>query len=400
MNHYICDNYLKRGHTMETYMNAAKELDDNTEFVKLKFENATILHLVDKKDKKLIYKELIPGNVFQTVGNGVLALANDVVVNGQKIIDNMPGFFPEISEKNTTAFRFVSYNTDDFYFIGETLYKTFGARISDISGKLLRSNTIERDIALSAVLLDDCFTCQGLVRQYGNVKKLMAIYSDRFKRVPMTFFGECLAELQKQNPFYMPEVKYWDISNMEVNLYVEFPELVKQLGADVIIPGVKFTTSDTGYKQTVVTACWRNVNGKVENHYIQREFTMKHSTEVLMSDIFEFIEEAVSEQKMFYQKYQDYKSRLRQVPVDGKRAFKKAVKELMGAVDYKKLLGAEVQNYLINTLCERYIEKLHTKEEILDVIIQFPEKMFIGDACVSQREKMRKALIPLVTIPA
>lgn len=105
--------------------------------------------------------------------------------------------------------------------------------------------------------------CKILFRQEENVRKIWAIFSEKYMYVDQSkFFTEVMDIFSEK--FGRVDVCSYEINNFYTDVYCEFPSKEIEMDGDYIIPGVRLHTSDVGESSIMVdmTISVRN-NGHV-----------------------------------------------------------------------------------------------------------------------------------------
>lgn len=381
---YMLDNFFAKGESLDEYRKIAAVVDENTEMVYADPSCMNILHLMSIGKGHLTFLKLTPGDCFNRINDSV-TVGEDIVLNVEKPKQKFPEFIDEIIDTNNTIFMRERADNKEIFFIGNTFFKSFSSKFEDFKGKFWNNSTLERDIALSSIFYENNVKIYFLTRRMGRVRKAMAAYTERYKRVPYMFLADTVES------FTNFTVSYWKISQRTAEIYIEATDAC--VNNSPIIPGINLVTSDTAYKQTCVQACFRNKNGKAENHYILKEYDCKHSTQITVEDMINYINAALEEQDRFLSKFLYSRNHLMRERIDSKSAYDKTIKELMTAADMIKSIGIKGQRALIQYLQDHYCDE-KTKADAFDKVIELPDK-FSG-LSNNQREHFRGVLVKLV----
>lgn len=383
---YMLDDFSVCGKDLPSYIQAAEEMDNHTELVPLDFSDATLFHVYRDDGIHYLMKRIVPGNPFKVSNTGIYALTDDVRLAKANIAAAGEGFLKEFWKKNKTIWYF---DKKGKYFVGETFYKTFGAKITSIGGKFLRTSSIERDIALSRLIFEECIPKgYALIRTFENIPKIFGFYTSRYKRVPF----ETLADAVDLFPL-KKRLIFWKITQKKAEIYIELGD--PSFFGENIVPGLLLTTSDTAYSQTSVKMCWRNKEAiDDESYFVQDELTAKHSTEVTRDDIIKMMIDATEQIKNFLSRYNQYRMELSNIKIMSPKTYHSVVKKLAVEADLKKLLGVTGWKLAIEWLGTQYNESADSAVYILDKMISLTG--VIGSLSNNQKEEFRNTLRNLV----
>lgn len=388
MHDYLLDSFYKKGKSLDEYERIAKEIDDNTSLVPLQFKNANFLHFLRIDNNNLKYKVICPGDIFSIGNNDTYALTKNATLPKRIIQQFGTEFYNEIINNNKTIVSFNGGENKAYYFIGETTYKTLGSKLSGINGKFLKTSTLERDIALASILQDENFACHALVRTVCNCKKIFAIYTERYKRVPL----QLLSDIVKEYPLES-KIKYWSIDQKKTEIYLEFPKVIDEISCDMI-PGILLTNSDTAYSQTAVKLVWRHKDCSSESYFIQDELCIKHSTEIKLDDIISLISQGIKMQKEFHQKYMKKRDNYEALTINNKKSFKEISTMIYKQADTQKSLGIKGQKSLDKWIEDKFGDnQIKNAADILDNIIRIMDQVDLSN---NQKECYREVLSNLV----
>lgn len=379
---FLLDSFKITGTTLKEFKKIAKEIDEATQIIPLNFSHADVYHLLSV-DKSLIkYSVFSAGNNFNVSNSGALIVGKTARVKMDYIYQYYPDFFNEIVHENKTMLRLSVGDEGKFYFFGETFYKTFSAQTSCIGGFFLKECSIERDIALSKIFTDE-MDLNTLVRSNGKIHKIFGVFSDKFCRVPLDNIAQCITH------FNDSEVKFWEINQKETQIYIEFPKIVSSYDKPSIIPGIRITTSDTGYSQTDIELCFRNANGKAENYHRIKKTSFKHIKEISINDLISEIENMINEAIFITEKFMTYRKSIEDISIKGINAYKRTINELLSMGYFKEEMGVKTQKDIVSFLTQN--SQLDVKKsKILDEIIALSD---INNTITAyQKEKFRNVL--------
>jgi hypothetical protein len=286
---YMNDNFCKFGNDLQSYREAAEEIDEHTSVRHLDFRESSILH-------------------YTNIGNhsndtGFTLLRTTTSRNNMPVITDRSGrkylaageirhlhnswfenagceeLLPDI-EKNQLGFIFYTDNGDDsynYYFLSRTAWKTF-ERHMPIN---VRKPDLTYTMALATMLKDmedfdnaGCRETGKYTRPHKNgnlyctvrtskydktLNKIYAFFSKKDSRTPFAEIADAIENL---------EVKYgkaecvtsWEIGQGYAKVIVSFANEVKEMKEKYPeikeIPCYEFYSCDTGEAATNVSACW------------------------------------------------------------------------------------------------------------------------------------------------
>ena len=378
----LLESFRVTGTTLKEFKKAANDFDDATTLLPLNFTDAYVYSFLMANKGSVKYNVFSSGSNFNISNSGAIVVGKTANVKMDYIQQFYPYFFDEITHENKTVFRLHVGEEEKFFFFGETFFKTFSAQTSCIGGSFLKEHSIERDIALARIFEQE-LKLNALVRTTGKISKIFGVFSDKFYRVPLANIAKCV------DYFKEAEVKFWEINQKETQIYMEFPQLVSEYENPVIVPGIRIVTSDTGYSQTDIDLCFRNMNGKAENYHRVKKISYKHNKEISVEEIIAEIETALNEQRILVDRFLKYRESLTKVPVKGVNAYKRTINELLSIGEFKGKMGVKTQKIVIEFLTRNTRNEVE-KAQILDRIIGLSDTN--NGITDYQKEKFREVL--------
>ena len=360
MYEYMIDSFLAKGIKLNDFRHIAKQFDENTELIKLNFNNSVPMHLVNESGDKYCLKVLRPCSIFKISNTGVYALAEDAVIKKARLEKMNKDFAEEFTNKNRTLMLF---DKKGHFFTSELMAKTFGGKFTSIGGKFLRQSSLERDICFAKLTeQEEMPSGVALVRKADGIPKIFAVYTERYKRTPLSLLSDVVTRMEAEEG-----IKFWTVSQKKAEIYfdLDIPELKNKY----LIPGILLETSDTGYAQTVVNLCWRDKKSSVSDYFIQDSVSFKHSTDVTVEELIETIQNFLNEQKSFLQKYEVYHEALELKKIQNEKEYKKYVTSVMTDLNFKKILGMAGEKKLFAWFVEQYNENVKNAAYVFDKII-------------------------------
>ncbi len=300
MQNYLLDDFKIRGKNLESLERVAKDYDACTKVVDFDFRNVDVLDYVTKQ-KGVIYMTDL-----STKKREVNFCQEKMVIHSDLIKFPTPQFMStkdvlinEMIMGERMVFASLD-NQNDIYFVSKTFWKTYNGKQKSLGGSFLSTASSKRNLSLSFAINEDYQSnkvaesvFKVLMREQDGVRKLFAVYTDRFKLFRLQ---EIVSVMKNLNA----NVLHWKINQKETEIYFELDTENKTRD---FIPGYALVTSDTGHTATTISSTIRKKDSKPENYFVVESQAIRHSTSVSFEDIKETILTLKEKQYQFIDKF-------------------------------------------------------------------------------------------------
>ena len=292
------DDIQYEGTGLQEFVKYAKEFDDCTKIIEVCLYDTKILSYFKRTADSLIVR-VIDGD-YTLTEKGSRVYSQLMRIGTQKLNQEEILTVYENCKKKESIFAIPEKGKEkfDYYFLGDTAYKTLAACQSGLGGSFLKKPCFERDLALHNVLTDGTLNPKYnlLVRTEGKLNKIMAFYRKKDNRIPFSSLANIMQMREKAN------VVKWSINQRCTELRFEFldfkdsPE-IRRLQEECgfkLVPQIVLRTSDTCYSAPVVLAVWQ-YEEKNNHYFIQKEYPLEElsnntiSYGRIMDDQFNFL---------------------------------------------------------------------------------------------------------------
>ncbi len=300
MQNFLLDDFKAKGKTLETLEKIAKDYDACTKIIDFDFRNVDVLDYVSRQ-KGIIYMADL-----STKKREVNYCQEKMVIHSELVKLPTPKFMStkdvllnEMIMGEKMVFTTIG-NLNDLYFVSKTFWKTYNSKQKSLGGSFLSTASSKRNLSLSFALSEEVQSSKPsdmmhkvLIREQDGVKKLFAIYTERFKLLRLT---EIVSILKKLNA----NVLHWKVNQKETEVYFELEDPNEDMD---FIPGYALINSDTGHTATTIVSTIRKKDAKPENYFVVEAQTIRHSTFVTFEDVRDTISELKKKQFRFIDKF-------------------------------------------------------------------------------------------------
>lgn len=250
----LLDEWSASGTDFETFEKHVRMIDEATSVIPIETDDLTLLSLAGIKEGAI---KLWTYNAEQSIDRQLPGLS-------KMSIDNIikKGVTPEFLKDALKSKLLIRYE-NDIYFTPTWLSRDLGVR-ADLEGDAVYSATPERSAFFMHRYVTNPESAHMVVRSNildgGRVKKIIAMPSEKYRRIPQSILLDVIAYLRKE--MGKTECVRWSIEHGITQIWIEFPEKAEDVASiykipDSMVPGAMLETSDSGDCSFRVVATWR-----------------------------------------------------------------------------------------------------------------------------------------------
>lgn len=220
---------------------------------------------------------------------------------------------------------------------------------------------------------------KAITRSIGESRIIVGAHSEKYCYIPQNTLTYIFNKIAAD--YGNTKCVEWSVGHQLSYCYVGFPDIAADFSAmyglpDDIMPGLCFSTSDTGDSSIIIRGFWNMKKGRVAGEVIKRN----HRGEL---DIDKFIKDCADSIFKKYNAIPDLLCKLIEIDVKNPTAMLKSVFEQTGA---RKLLGKEDYESLYMSLCAEFMPSMkYTAYDIAMAIVSLPDRV-----CNIPHSKMEK----------
>lgn len=278
----LCDSFMLEGKELDEFIDVVNELADSTIAMPMETEQMDLLPVVDAN---VLKNSFIPSLSFSGIVKPAPEIINQEIICLGRIQEFFSDSAPALEaislkqvlekggsrelfyESKDKSMLFIRYN-EQLYFTSPQLPETLCARVK-IHGDAIYDTSVERTAFVMRRLKKEPQTVTALIRVLPGtgIRKVMILGSKNYKYIPQTFFKRTIDTLRDMAG--EPKCQSWKVDHFVSTIYLEFPDLAKQLSKDYqlpdeFVPGICLTTSDTYDASLSARPTWRIGEATVE----------------------------------------------------------------------------------------------------------------------------------------
>lgn len=273
----LTDKRIWSGNNLDDLKTLLEEIDQHTELYRVSSVDVELLSL--KKgfvttSGKPIFKRYNPIHGEQLE----IALPLETEENKERLL-------PLVKELKQN--RLMLRCGDNKYFTAESLIPTMTMRIGS-GGANAKRPSFKRDAYFAELLGVAEQDVQLLIRRVDDVKKIFAMYSNRYTLVPQTVILDIINQIE--HGLGKPVCKRWIVSNARTEVQLDFPERARDFARmynlpDKIIPGLRLITSDVGESSVCAIGTWKLRERTIGSDVYMRKHTGRIVPEKILEQI-------------------------------------------------------------------------------------------------------------------
>ena len=353
------DSYTKTGTELKELEEALREMDSMTEFEPQSTLNITLLSLLKGtalEDGKVQFRQFSPEK-------GELPKISLPLEKGE-----YKKFLEPLNRELRENQLMLMVNNKPYYTSGSAI-SSMGLR-AGISGNNLGIPSHNRNAYIAELFQVDENDVQMVVRKAGNIKKVFAVHSERYTRIPQVILTDIIGQIR--HGLGIPVCHEWHINHDRSWAHVEFPEKAEDISKtyglpDIIIPGLRIGTSDLAKSSVFAEGTWRfNAGVSVSNRY-----SHKHDGEIDSETILKGIDNSIF---IHYTKVPEALCALMEIEVTDIPEVVESVFKQIGLYDKKLEIGKKRLTELQNAFCNQFNPGLqYTAYDIAKHMLALPK---------------------------
>ena len=331
----LSDNWHVKGNNRTEMMEALKKLTSITKIVPCSTDQIQIMTV------RSIDSEGISG-FLHSKGGSKNVLFKQEVLKAQGLTD----IVLDETSKNFLLFKIGGGLFFSSKSVLRTLCQRAGTCMGDFAAREEMRVRFHRDAGYVAYMEAVPAPCQVLFRQVGDTKKILSVFTDRYKLIPQhTLVTRLIADFEQE--LGRADIKYYDISNYTTEILMEFPEKADDFTAvynlkETVIPGIRILLSDSGDSSFIINGTMRI--GKSVTYVPGAEYSRAHTKNADLSSISDTTSERVFKE---YTKFPERLCELLQIDIKTPSLL---IPQVIASCGFKKEFGAKFEKNIIQDL--------------------------------------------------
>jgi len=273
----LSDGYQRSGKDLDTLRTALEEMDAMTA---IEYVNTLDIELLSLLVGRAQTDGRIPFRVFHPFEGEKPPLTVSMADPVRKAL--LAPLVKELSEN-----RLLLRVEDRLYYTSSILMATMSCR-AGLGGANIYLPSTKRDAYLAELFGKDDKDVRMLVRSAGKVRKVFAMHSEKYTRVPQITLYDIIGEIK--HGLGKPVCRSWSIDHNRSVVHLDFPEKAKDFALIYgtppdIVPGLRLVTSDVGDSSVCAVGTWRIGGAVLGSDVYTRKHTGKVDPTQILKDI-------------------------------------------------------------------------------------------------------------------
>lgn len=403
MRNFLLDTWNVSGKTIPEFSNAVADVKRYSHIVKKNLSDFKILSRIDDAEypDSFVFYYLDRRSIQELRENGKIPkkrMKKQDVIKADCLTEDFEKFF---QENDLTTRLMLIDNQNKLYFVSQGALATLSLR-AKCAGDWFFSPSLSRDIAIAEILVDSIDAVTVNYCEIGGVRKILSFCTEKYAEVPITILTDIIDKIssgdeqgdqQDEQPargkMGRVECKWWNLSHRYAEIYIEFPDVAKDIEAtyglpDQIVPGLYLATSDTADSSLFIRSTYR---GSGKSYVVVDEVQVIHKGNIKLDKVMESIDNTI------FTKFLKFPEQLASLIMkdvtpsgldltteDGQLRNQSAVmdtiKNVFKAVGMVSAISKKHEKTLVSQLsCEINPEIVYTEYDIATLIMELPERL-------------------------
>lgn len=390
----LADTWRVTGSSLEEYKSMSRKLAEATQFAAVSPRDLSFVYAMGESRDSYRVKQFSYFSLTRHERQVRSFIDNPDAADVEYLLSKKEVDEPLAEESfKATGFILCRKNEKDPYYVSAQAKRQL-CRMAGLTGQRTAENSAYMTEEICKALGEQnnviTFVVRSAQAEGRTLRKIFAAVSGRYQPDPVSGIEDVLNAVTKDGRYGKPSVHGWFISNQLTRLHAEFPERQTAVtDKDTLIPGLEFSTSDTGTSSFLVRRTFRFLD--TQGYVTDKSIGAIHAAAQMEAK--EAMIRSVSAMLSGMDAYPEKLKEAAKIPVPEAKTEKdreKAIRSLFDRLNLTKIIGVKRKSVLIPMLSREKPEGVFTEYDRISRVMKLTDSANLDS--IEMQDRLSKAL--------